>query len=127
MRFVLLSPAFALLIACGSGNSGEGNPDKNLSEAASQSDPAAAQAINQAQAAGASDQEALAAGGAAAAANDQAAAANAAEGPLQAKPNLPDDPNRKEDGRTPPDKMRGTTQEPGLRQNGQQAQPQPPG
>ena len=126
MRFVMLSPAFALLIACGGGNSGESNPDKNIAEAAGQSDPAAAQAIEAAKAAGMNDQAALAAGGAAAVANDQAATANAAAGPLQAKPNLPGDQNRK-DGRTAPDKIRGTTQEPGLRQGGQQAQPQPTG
>jgi hypothetical protein len=128
MRRILLASPFLLLLASCGGQGESTNTEnpagKDLSEAAAQSDPAAAAAINQAQAQGLNEQQALAAGGRAAAANAQAAAANAAGGPVQARPNLPWSPNRKDDGRSPPDKMRGATNDPGIRQNGEQQQPQ---
>ena len=104
MRLLLISPAFVLLAACGSG----GEAGKNVLNATEQMDPAAAAAVENAVAAGASDQDALAIGGAAQVGSPDAPSAADRSQPvppaLQARPNLPGDPNRK-DGNVPPDKI----------------------
>ncbi len=91
----------ALLTACG-GQSQE----ENLQDAAAQSDPAAAAVLNDAAEAGVDPQQALEAAGQAAAANASGAApaAGPPSGTVQARPNLPGSPNRK-DGTQPPDKV----------------------
>ena len=91
----------AMLAACG-GQSQE----QALQDAANQSDPAAAAVLNNAAAAGADPQQALAAAGQAAAGNAAAAAQGAGppSGTVQARPNLPGSPNRK-DGSVAPDRM----------------------
>jgi len=100
-RTIVALPVLLLVAACG------GQGDKSLENAAAQSDPAAAAVLNQAAEAGVDPQNALAAAGQAAAANG-AAPTPANNGPpsgsVQARPNLPGSPNRK-DGTQPPDKM----------------------
>jgi hypothetical protein len=104
MRLALLAPAALLLAACGGG--GE-NADKNILNATSQMDPAAAAAVENAVANGADPHNALLAGGQAATLANEPSAADRGQAvppPLQARPNLPGDQNRK-DGTVPPDKM----------------------
>lgn len=90
--------ALALILA-GCGQSEEAA----LEDAANQSDPAAAAVLNGAAQNGMNPQDALAQAGQAAAGNG-AAAAGPPSGSVQARPNLPGSPNRK-DGTQPPDKM----------------------
>ncbi|WP_300975375.1 hypothetical protein [Sphingomonas sp. LHG3406-1] len=127
MRLLLVSPAFVLLAACGSGAS---DPDQNILNATAQMDPAAAAAVENAVANGADPQNALAAGGAAQVGAPDAASAADRGKPVppsvQARPNLIQDPNRK-DGTVPPDRGTGTTSQPGLLKGGQDTQPQPSG
>jgi hypothetical protein len=93
-------PLLALLAAC-SGQS----PEQNLQNAAAQSDPAAAAVLNNAAEAGVDPQQALEAAGQAAAGNaaGDAQGARPPSGTVQARPNLPGSPNRK-DGSAPPDR-----------------------
>ena len=104
MRLALVTPALLLLAACGGASeSGE----KNILNATAQMDPAAAAAVENAVANGASPQEALAIGGQAATNTFEPSAADRGQAvppPLQARPNLPQSQNRK-DGTVPPDKM----------------------
>ena len=126
MRLLLVSPAFVLLAACGSGESAN---DQNILNATSQMDPAAAAAVENAVAQGVDPQNALAIGGQAATFENEPAAADrgqAAPPSVQARPNLVQDPNRK-DGTVPPGKGTGTTSQPGLLKGGQETQPQPSG
>jgi len=123
MRLLALAPAALLLAACGSSENPAG---KDLSDAANQSDPAAAAVIDRAEQAGMNEQQALQMAGNAAAANDQAAAARAARGPVQAVPNTVQTPNRP-DGTRPPAKGTGSTSIPGMQMGGEQKQPQPSG
>lgn len=127
MRLALISPAFVLLAACGSDAS---DPDKNILNATGQMDPAAAAAVENAVANGVDPQNALAIGGAAQVGAPDAPSADDRGQPvppqLQARPNLVQDPNRK-DGTVPPDKARGTTSQPGLLKGGQERDPQPSG
>lgn len=126
MRLLLVSPAFVFLAACGSGAS---DANKNVLNATSQMDPAAAAAVENATAQGADPQNALAIGGQAATFENEPSAADRdqqAPPSLQAKPNLVQSPNRK-DGTVPPDKATGTTQLPGLLKGGEEKQPQPSG
>lgn len=127
MRLLLVSPAFVLLAACGSGG---GDADKNILNATAQMDPAAAAAVENAIANGVDPQNALAIGGAAqVGAPDAPSPADRGQPvppQVQAKPNLVQDPNRK-DGTVPPDKIRGTTSQPGLLKGGEERQPQPSG
>lgn len=127
MRLLLVSPAFVFLAACGSEAS---DPDKNILNATSQMDPAAAAAVEKAVANGADPQDALAAGGAAQVGSPDAPSAADRGQPvppsLQARPNLVQSPNRK-DGTTAPDKATGTTSQPGLLKGGEETQPQPAG
>jgi len=89
--------ALLLLAACSGGQSSE----ETLHNAANQSDPAAAAVLANAAENGMNPQQALEQAG-------QAAAANGTSGPpsgsVQARPNLPQDPNRP-DGTSPPDKV----------------------
>ncbi len=136
MRLALLAPAALLLAACGqtTGESAQEDPAEALRNAANQSDPAAAQVLraqaNQMEASGSDNyqaaQQALQQGGVAQVANAQAGAARPPSGSVQARPNLPQNSNRK-DGTVPPDKMVGTTKEPGIQMGGEQKQPQPTG
>ena len=91
-------PVLLALAACGGGQSNE----EALLNAANQSDPAAAEVLANAAENGMNPQQALEQAGQA------AAASNAASGPpsgsVQARPNLPQDPNRP-DGTRPPDKI----------------------
>ena len=87
-------PLLLLLGACG----GESN-EEALVEAAEQSDPAAARVLNQAAEAGVPPQEALEMAGEAQVERDVETSST-----LQAKPNLPTDPNRPEAGE-PPEKI----------------------
>jgi hypothetical protein len=80
------------LAACG----GQSN-EEALQDAANQSDPAAAAVLNGAAENGVDPQNALAAAGQAQVQNGSAAPS----GSLQAKPNLPNDPNRPEGGQPP--------------------------
>jgi hypothetical protein len=126
MRLLLVSPAFVLLAACGSGAN---NPDKNILNATEQMDPAAAAAVENAVAQGVDPQNALAIGGQAATfANEPAAADLGQQAPtsVQARPNLVQNPNRK-DGTVPPDKATGTTSQPGLLKGGREVNDQPSG
>jgi hypothetical protein len=97
MRFLPFA-AFALLAACG----GQSN-EEALQDAANQSDPAAAAVLENAAENGMDPQNALAAAG-------QAQIANGVEdqqepnSTLQARPNLPQSPNRS-DGSRPPEKV----------------------
>lgn len=123
MRLALLAPATLLIAACGqtTGESAQEDPAEALRNAANQSDPAAAQVLreqaNQMEASGsdnyAAAQQALQQGGVAQVANDQAAAAGPPSGSVQARPNLPGSPNRK-DGTQPPDKMISNGQQTGV-------------
>ena len=89
---VSIVPALALLAAaCGQSD------EDALQDAAEQSDPAAATVLENAAENGMDPQEALAAAGEAAAANTGAPEQRS----LQAKPNLPGDPNRPEAGEPP--------------------------
>ena len=87
--------AFALLSACG-GKSDE----EALQDAANQSDPAAAAVLENAAENGMNAQDALAAAGQAQAGTNDVEPNST----LQARPNLPQSPNRK-DGTQPPDKV----------------------
>ena len=112
MRLLLVSPAFVFLAACGSGAN---DPNKNIMNATSQMDPAAAAAVENATAQGVDPQNALAIGGEAATfANEPSAAdrGQAAPPSVQALPNTVQNPNRK-DGTGPPDKAATTTGQPG--------------
>ena len=104
MRLAATVPALLLLAAC---RAGEAEGEKNILNATAQMDPAAAAAVENAVANGASPQEALAIGGQAATPAAEPSAADRGQAvppPLQARPNLPGSPNRK-DGTVPPDKM----------------------
>jgi len=96
MRATFALPLFVLLAACG----GQSN-EEALENAAEQSDPVAAEVLNDAAEKGMNAQDALEQAG-------RAAAQNSASGPpsgtVQARPNLPESPNRK-DGSEPPDKI----------------------
>lgn len=111
MRLMLVSPAFVFLAACG--EAGESNT--NIANATRQMDPAAAAAVDNAVANGVDPQNALAIGGAAqVAAPDAPSAADRGQPvppSLQARPNLPGDPNRK-DGTVAPDKVRADAGQP---------------
>ena len=106
LKFVPL-PALLLLAACGASEA-----PSNLEAAAAQSDPAAHQVLQHAAENGTNPQDALAAAGQAqvqsgndtafTSANDTSAAV--ANSSVQARPNLPGSPNRK-DGTQPPDKV----------------------
>jgi Tfp pilus assembly protein PilP len=84
-------PFLLALVACGGGQDAPTNSVEDVTEATSQMDPAAAQAVEQAVDNGATAQEALAAGG-----NAQAGTVNAAQTPADssrgAKPHSPGDP-----------------------------------
>ena len=126
MRLLLISPAFVLLAACGSGAN---DPDKNILDATAQMDPAAAAAVENAVAEGVDPQNALAIGGQAATfANEPSEADRGQTAPpsLQARPNIVQSPSRK-DGTAPPDKATGTTSQPGLLKGGKETKDQPPG
>jgi hypothetical protein len=126
MRLVLVSPAALLLIACGGG--GE-NADKNILNATAQMDPAAAAAVENAVAQGVDPQNALAIGGQAATIENELSAADRGQPvppSLQARPNIVQNPNRK-DGTVPPDKATGTTSQPGLLKGGREVNDQPSG
>jgi hypothetical protein len=97
----LVLPAYLALAACGGGTEQATNSPEQLDEAAAQSDPAAAQAIEDAAANGASPQEALAAGGAAQA--NTVAGQQSPNMGAGAKPHSPGDP-------VPPPKTRSTPQ-----------------
>jgi hypothetical protein len=123
MRLVLLASAALGLSACG-GSDTQNPAGKELEDAASQSDPAAAAVLNQAAEAGMNEQQALEMAGRAAASNAQAGGNSA--GPVQAVPNTVQTPNRP-DGTRPPAKATGSTDIPGLQQGGEPKQPQPSG
>lgn len=127
MRLQLISPAFVLLAACGSDAS---DPDKNILNATAQMDPAAAAAVQNAVQNGVDPQKALAIGGAAQVGAPDIPSADDRGQPVppqvQAKPNIVQDPNRK-DGTVPPDKIRGTTNQPGLLKGGRETNDQPSG
>jgi hypothetical protein len=127
MRLLLLAPATLLLAACGGG--GGESADKNILNATAQMDPAAAAAVENAVANGASPQEALAIGGQAATPAAEPSAADRGQPvppSLQARPNIVQNPNRK-DGTVPPDKMQGRTNQPGLLKGGREVNDQPSG
>jgi hypothetical protein len=123
MRLALLAPATLLLVACGqtTGETAQDDPAEALRNAANQSDPAAAQVLNdqanQMEAAGsdnyAAAQQALQQGGVAQVQNTPAAGTSPPSGTVQARPNLPQSQNRK-DGTQPPDKMLSTGQQTGV-------------
>ena len=94
-RALPLTIAAGLLTACGGGQSNE----EALQNAAAQSDPEAAAVLNQAAEAGVDPQQALNAAGQAQLGNELDANST-----VQARPNLPQSPNRK-DGTQPPDKV----------------------
>jgi len=126
MRLLLVSPAFVFLAACGSGAN---DPNKNIMNATSQMDPAAAAAVENATAQGVDPQNALAIGGAAATFENEPSAADrgqTAPPSLQARPNIVQSPNRK-DGTVPPDKATGSTKVPGLLKGGRETNDQPSG
>ncbi len=97
-----ISPLLLLfaLAACG----GQSN-EEALQDAANQSDPAAAAVLNGAAENGMDPQNALAAAGEAQVQNGD----TAPSGSLQAKPNLPQDPNRPEGGQPPAKVSTGNT------------------
>ena len=97
MRALLIIPALLVLAACGRAEQ-SGN---DLSAAAEQSDPAAAEVLENAAENGTDPQVALEQAGNAAAADVNAASDGIV---AQARPNLPGSPNRK-DGTQPPDKI----------------------
>lgn len=105
LRLSLASAFFLSLTACGGGETNE----TALQEAAQQSDPAAGAALNDAAAAGTDPQRALNEAGEA-----QLNAAAKPNSTVQARPNLPHSPNRK-DGTEPPDKVDVQTQQPAQR------------
>ena len=117
MRVALLAPAALLLAACGGGAESE---DKNILNATAQN--AVAEGID--------PQNALAIGGAAQVGAPDAPSAAERGQPVppqvQARPNLVQSPNRK-DGTVPPDKMQGTTNQPGLLKGGREVNDQPSG
>ena len=97
MRKIALTASLAIgLSACGQSD------ESQLQDAANQSDPAAAQVLNEAAEQGADPQQALEQAGEAAAASNMDAAPPS--GSVQARPNLPQSPNRP-DGTQPPDKV----------------------
>lgn len=96
MRATFALPFLALLAACGGQSS-----EAALENAAEQSDPAAAAVLNDAAENGMNPQDALEQAGQAAAQNQ---ASPPTSGSVQARPNLPQDPNRP-DGTRPPDKV----------------------
>jgi hypothetical protein len=98
MRPILPLTAFLLLTACGGGQSSE----EALDNAANQSDPAAAAVLENAAENGMNPQQALEQAGQAAANTNTAG--GPPSGSVQARPNLPQDPNRP-DGTRPPDKV----------------------
>ncbi|NJC05433.1 hypothetical protein GGQ97_001226 [Sphingomonas kaistensis] len=77
MRLLLVSPAFVLLAACGSGTN---DPDQNIMNATAQMDPAAASAVENATAQGVDPQNALAIGGEAATFANEPSAADRKDG-----------------------------------------------
>lgn len=94
MRLPILLTLAMVAAACGRSD------EEQLQEAANQSDPAAAEILNGAAENGMDPQQALQdAGNAAAATNTDATPPSA-----QARPNLPNDPNRPEGGE-PPEKV----------------------
>lgn len=95
MHRLLPIAAFAALAACG----GQSN-EEALKDAANQSDPAAAGVLENAAENGMNPQDALAAAGEAQAGTNDVEPNST----LQARPNLPQSPNRK-DGTQPPDKV----------------------
>lgn len=123
MRFILLAPAVLLLAACGgtTGETAQEDPAEALRNAAEQSDAAAAQVLNDTanrmEASGsdnyAAAQQALQEGGRAQVEDAQAAGSRPPSGSVQARPNLPQSPNRK-DGSQPPDTMLSTGQKTGV-------------
>lgn len=126
MRLLLVSPTCLLLIACGGGPS---DPATNILNATEQMDPAAAAAVENAVAQGVDPQNALAIGGQAATPEPDPSRADRGQPvppPLQARPNLVQSPNRK-DGTEAPDKMLGTTRQPGLLKGGREVNDQPSG
>lgn len=126
MRILASIPALFLLAACSGGGDAS---DQNILNATSQMDPAAAAAVEAAVANGVDPQNALAIGGQAATFENEPSAADrgqAAPPQVQARPNLVQSPNRK-DGTAPPDKIRGTTSEPGLLKGGREVNDQPSG
>lgn len=93
MRTFLILTATLIVAACGRSN------EQQLQEAANQSDPAAAQVLNNAAEAGVPPQEALEqAGNAAAQTNTEGGPPS---GSVQARPNLPGQPNPEQPGRPP--------------------------
>ena len=93
-----VAPVLLALAACG----GEQSSENALQNAANQSDPAAAAVLENAAQNGMNPQQALEqAGQAAASANT---AGDPPSGTVQARPNLPQDPNRP-DGSRPPEKV----------------------
>lgn len=89
LRYISM-PLLLLIAACGQSN------EERLEEAAEQSDPAAAQVLNEAAEAGVPPQEALEQAGQA-----QVQQNIQANSTVQARPNLPQDPNRPEGGQPP--------------------------
>ena len=123
MRLLPIAAIAVSLAACSNNQNPAG---KDLSDAANQSDPAAAAVIEQAERNGANEQQALQAAGNAAAMNDQAAAQRAQTGPVQAVPNTLQTPNRP-DGTRPPNKGTGSTDVPGMQMGGEPRYPQSSG
>jgi Tfp pilus assembly protein PilX len=95
MRTFLILTATLLVAACSRSN------EEQLREAANQSDPAAAQVLNDAAEAGVPPQEALQRAGNAAA--QTKTEGGPPSGSVQARPNLPGHPNPEQPGR-PPDR-----------------------
>jgi hypothetical protein len=99
MRITLIVSVALLMSACGQSN------EEQLSDAANQSDPAAAEVLNGAAENGMDPQQALQeAGNAAAMSNTDAAPPSA-----QARPNTAEDPNRPQSGE-PPEKIVSNTE-----------------
>jgi hypothetical protein len=98
LRDTIAAIAFIALAGCSGGQTSE----EALDNAANQSDPAAAAVLENAAENGMNPQDALEQAGQAAAAGNTAAAPPS--GSVQARPNLPQDPNRP-DGTRPPEKI----------------------
>ena len=96
LRFATF-PILLALAACG-----QQSNEEALDNAANQSDPAAAAVLENAAENGMNPQDALEQAGQAAAGSN--AAGSPPSGSVQARPNLPQDPNRP-DGTSPPDKV----------------------